>query len=82
MANTPLWEWVVARDAHGGSAGVCRTRHGAMQAMTEALIRARRPRTGHVAQVILTNPPHRPPYYLRCYPEHTAVYDGQAIQWR
>lgn len=82
MVSVPMWEWVVARDADGGSAGVCQTRHAAMLAMTRALLQARGPRTGHVTKVIFTSPLHRQPYYVRGFPQLTAEYDGTAIRWR
>ena len=77
----PLWEWVVARDAQGGSAGLCMTRHGAMEALSRALVAAGRPSRGTVAQVKLIRPADDEPGYLRGFPERTAVYDGGVIQW-
>lgn len=77
----PLWEWAIARDAQGGSAGVCRTRHAAMEALSKALIAAGRPATGRVAQVKLISTVHRAPAYLRGIPKRTAVYDGRIIRW-
>lgn len=40
---TPLWEWAMPRDGDGGCVGVPMTRHGAMEALTKALIRTERP---------------------------------------
>jgi hypothetical protein len=78
----PLWEWSVTRDADGGSVGVSMTRHGAMEALAKALIRAGSPRSGQVVPIILTNPVQKPSYYLRGWPQHTAIYDGQVLHWR
>ena len=78
---TPLWEWAIARDETGASAGICHTEQNAIQAITHALTQARRPRTGQVTPVLLTDPAHKPPCYLRGRPQHTAVFDGKAIQW-
>lgn len=39
---TSLWEWSIRRDANGSSAGISRTRHGAMQALAKTLIQAGR----------------------------------------
>jgi hypothetical protein len=71
----------VARDEAGASAGISHTRRGAIQAMTRSLVEARRPRTGHVLPVLLTEPAHKSPYFLRGHPESTAVFDGKAIRW-
>lgn len=79
---TPLWEWSVPRDAEGRSAGISRTRHGAMQALTKTLIQAGKPRCGQVAPVLLTHSLHDTPYYQRGQPAHTAVYDGQVLRWQ
>jgi hypothetical protein len=77
-----LWEWAVTRDEQGGSAGVSMTRHGAMQALTMALVRAGRPRSGHVVPVLLARPVNCSPYYLRGPLAETAVFDGEAVRWR
>jgi hypothetical protein len=61
--------------------GVSHTWRGAIQAMTRSLTDAGRPRTGHIVPVLLTEPAHKPPYYLRGKPENTAVFDGKAVQW-
>jgi hypothetical protein len=76
-----LWEWVVEQDEQGGSAGISGTCHGAMEAMAKTLIRAGRPRRGQVTPVILTNSVQEQPHYLRGLTRHTAVYDGNVIQW-
>jgi hypothetical protein len=77
-----LWEWDVARDAQGGSVGLSDTRHGAMEALSRALVQAGRPTRGHVVPVALRRPVHEPAYYLRGIPVRTAVFDGEVIQWR
>ena len=77
-----LWEWSVARDTDGGCVGVSATRHGAMEALAKALVRAGRPKTGQVVPVLLAEPLHSPSYYLRGWPTHRAVFDGMVLQWR
>jgi hypothetical protein len=77
----PLWEWAVARDAQGGSVGLCITRHGAMEALSRALIAAGHPANGRVSQVKLIRSAHEEPAYLRGFPERKAVYDGVVIRW-
>jgi hypothetical protein len=77
-----LWEWYVTRDADGGSAGVSKTRHGAMEALAKALVATNRPRTGRIVPVVFTDPVHKPSYYLRGVPVHTAICDGQFLQWK
>jgi hypothetical protein len=76
-----LWEWDVARDAQGGSVGLSGSRHGAMLALSKALIQAGRPTRGRVMPVTLRRPAHEPAYYLRGVPERTAEYDGEVIRW-
>jgi hypothetical protein len=63
-----LWEWEVARDAEGGSAGISMTRHGAMEALAKALVRRGRPTRGQVVPVILSRPVHEPSRHLRGLP--------------
>jgi hypothetical protein len=53
-----------------------------MEALAKALVRDGRPRTGQVIPVLLAERLHGEPYYLRDQPQHTAVYDGQVVQWR
>ena len=81
-APAPLWEWAVARDELGASAGLSETCHGAMQALSESLIQCARPRTGHVRPVILTNPIREDSCYIRDAIKHTAIYDGGVIRWQ
>lgn len=76
----PLWEWM--QDAPVGPVGVCRTQHGAMEALSKALIAAGRPSRGRVAHIKLIRPAGEEPGYLRGFAERTAVYDGVVIQWR
>jgi hypothetical protein len=77
-----FWEWDVARDAQSGSVGFSDTRHGAMEALSRALVRSGRPTRGRVVPVTLRRPVHKPAYYLRGTPVRTAVFDGEVIQWR
>jgi hypothetical protein len=76
-----LWEWAVTREAHSGPVGVCMTRHGAMEALSKALIAAGRPSTGRVAQIKLSASTHQGPIYLRGFPARMATYDGTVIRW-
>jgi hypothetical protein len=77
-----LWEWTLARDSLGGSAGLCVTRHGAMEALSEALIASGRPRCGSVGRVKLrVDVVREQDCYERFPPEHTAVYEQGAVQW-
>jgi hypothetical protein len=77
-----MWEWTVGEDEHGGPVGVSMTRHGAMKALAKTLVGAGRPSRGQVIPMILARPAHAPSYYLRFWPQHTAVYDGQVLRWR
>lgn len=77
----PLWEWAVMRDERSSPVGVCMTQHGAMEALSKALVAAGHPSKGRVAQVKLSRPAHTEPTYLRGFPERKAVYDGAVIQW-
>jgi hypothetical protein len=79
---TPLWEWSIPRNADGGSVGVSMSRHRAMQALARTLVGRGRPTTGYVVPVLLAEGVHGEPYYVRDKPQHTAVYDGQVLQWR
>jgi hypothetical protein len=81
IVTAALWEWSIPRDAHGGSAGVSMTRHGAMEALSRVLVQAGRPGSGQVLPLTLTGPVRHERHYLRGSPERTAVYDRQAIRW-
>jgi hypothetical protein len=79
---TPLWEWSIAWDASSSSAGLSATQHGAMSALSRALIHGGRSVTGQVLPMFLVEPLHAQSYYLRSWPRYTAVFDGVSIQWR
>jgi hypothetical protein len=75
-----LWEWAVTRP-RSRPVGVAMTRHGAMQALTKALIHGGQPAAGQIVPLTLTSPLHTEPGYQRGLPERIATYDGQVIQW-
>jgi hypothetical protein len=82
-AQVPLWEWNKSRDSQGSrSVGVSRTRHGAMEALSRALIATGQPASGRVTPISLIRPVHGEPSYLRGIPERVAVYDGTVIRWK
>jgi hypothetical protein len=53
-----------------------------MEALSRALVGGGQPATGQVVPLLLVEPQHEEPYYLRGWPKHTAVFDGVIIQWR
>jgi hypothetical protein len=76
------WEWTVERDSAGGSAGVCETCRGAIEALSKALIERRRPGCGSVVPVVLlVGAIREEDQYQRLPSVHTAVYEQGAIQW-
>lgn len=77
----PLWEWAVFREVRDAPVGVSMTRHGAMEALARALIETGRPSRGRVFPVLLTESVHESAFYVRLPVWHTAIYDGQRIQW-
>jgi hypothetical protein len=77
-----LWEWAVLRTARNHPVGVSKTEHGAMEALSKALIEAGQPGQGQITQVTLIRPVQAEPTYLRQPPERTATYDGKVIRWR
>lgn len=77
-----LWEWVVLQEPRNNPVGVSKTEHGAMEALSRALVAAGRPARGQVAQVTLIRPVQADPSYLRQPPERTAKYDGAVLHWR
>jgi len=78
---TQLWEWVVQRDERNSPVGLCDTEHGAMTALSKALIAAGCPARGHIAQATLVRPVLTDSHYIREAPERTAIYDGSVIVW-
>ena len=76
-----LWEWVVLREPRNRPVGVSRTEHGAMEALSKALVAAGQPARGQVGQVTLVRPVQEDSSYLRQPPEHLAEYDGAVIRW-
>jgi hypothetical protein len=79
--TTPLWVWGITW-VTGRSVGLSATRHGAMQVLSKALIHGKRPLTGQVVPLLLIEPQHEEPYYLRGWPKHSAVFDGMTIRWQ
>jgi hypothetical protein len=77
----PLWEWGVTRETRNRPVGVCKTRHGAVTALSRALMDARRPARGNVVPVVLVDAAHAASYYQRFPVAHTATYEGGAIRW-
>lgn len=79
--TTPLWEWCITWNT-GRSVGLSATRHGAMGALSRSLVSRKQSATGQVVPVLLVEPAHEQPYYLRGWPKHTAVFDGVTIKWQ
>jgi hypothetical protein len=76
------WEWTVERDSGGGSTGMCETRHGALEALSKALVERGRSGCGSVAPVVLlVGEAREEDHYQRLPSVHTAVYEQGAIQW-
>lgn len=69
------------RDERNRPVGLCGTEHGAMTALSKALIAAGRPARGQIGQVTLVRPVQRDALYVREPPGRTARYDGSVIAW-
>jgi hypothetical protein len=78
---TPLWEWAVPRETGGGCVGVSKTRRGAMEALTKALIATGGPSRGCVVPMLLADQVYSSFDYIRLPVEYTAIYDGATIHW-
>lgn len=76
-----LWEWVVDRGAANAPVGVSRTRHRAMEALSQTLIAAGAPTSGRVVPVALVDGAHGFTY-LRMDSTITANYEMSEIKWR
>lgn len=76
-----LWEWAVVREPRNTPVGMSRSQHGAMEALSKALIAAGRPARGQVGRAALVRPVREDPLYVRKAPERTTVYDGTVISW-
>jgi len=77
-----LWEWGVCQDDRKNPVGVCMTRHGAMAALSRALLAAGQPGHGGVGPVMLLDTaPHSDIHYLRFPVMNIAVYDQGVIRW-
>jgi hypothetical protein len=79
--RVPLWEWQVARGARCSPVGLSGTRHGAMAALSRALIEAGRPGRGSIVPVVLVDSMYTEPYYQRFPVISVAVYEQGAIRW-
>lgn len=77
----PLWEWGVARDMRSNPVGVSGTRHGAMAALSRALVQAGQPARGNVVPVVLIDAAGSEPHYFRFPALSTAIYDRDVIRW-
>jgi hypothetical protein len=76
-----LWEWEIVEGARYGECGVSGTSHGAMDALSHALIALEGQGTGRVTPVVLVNAVFGSPSYLRENPECIARYHNGAITW-
>jgi hypothetical protein len=79
--RVPLWEWGITRETRNRPVGVSMTRHGAMAAMSRALLETGRPARGSVAPVVLVDAAHSASYYQRLPVVRTAVYEAGVIRW-
>jgi hypothetical protein len=77
----PLWEWAITQDARDHPVGVSMTEHGAMSALSRALVKAGRPALGTVAPLDLVGSISTGNYYDRYPAVHTAEYSQGVIRW-
>jgi hypothetical protein len=77
----PLWEWGVTQDARHKPVGVSMTEHGAMDALSRALIKGGQPARGIVAPVDLVDSVTTGDYYDRYPPIRSAEYAQGVIRW-
>jgi hypothetical protein len=79
--RVPLWEWAVEENMRSNSVGVSMTRHGAMTALSRALVESGQPARGSIAPVVLIDAAQSQPRYLRLPVMTIAVYDEDVIRW-
>jgi hypothetical protein len=77
----PLWEWGVTRETRSNPVGVSMTRHGAMTALSRALVEVGRPARGSVAPIVLIGTAQSAACYQRLPAAQTATYDEGTIRW-
>jgi hypothetical protein len=77
----PLWEWAITQDARNNPVGVSMTEHGAMTALSRALIKTGRPAQGTVAPLDLVDAITTEDYYDRYPPIRNAEYAHGVIRW-
>jgi hypothetical protein len=51
----PLWEWTVDRGSDSSPTGVCGALDRAMQALSQSLVKASEPASGHIVPLILVD---------------------------
>ena len=77
----PLWEWAIAQEMRNHPVGVSMTEHGAMAALSHALIEAGWPAQGTVAPLDLVDSVATGDYYDRYPAVRTAQYARGVIRW-
>lgn len=79
--SVPLWKWDVVQAPQGGICGVSGSPHGAMEALSLALIETAGV-LGEVTPVTLTDIVIGYPFYLQSGPKWHAKYSDGVITWR
>ena len=76
-----MWEWGVMSGGRSNPVGLSMTRHGAMAALSRALIATGRPTRGSVVLLVWTDISQSGPHYLRLPVKHTATHEQGVIWW-
>jgi hypothetical protein len=76
-----LWEWGVRRAMRSNPVGVSMTRHGAMAALSRALVESGQPGRGSVGPVILVREAQSGSHYLRLPVTNAAVCEQGVVRW-
>ena len=81
VVRVRMWEWGVTRETRSNPVGVSMTEHGAMAALSRALVEAGQPNHGTVAPLVLVDSMRGADYYNRFPPVRIAVYERGVIRW-
>jgi hypothetical protein len=73
-----LWEWVA--ETENETAGICGTRHDAIEALSMTLVHVSGIAHGYVAPLILVDGVWEQ-FYIRETPRYVADWDGISIHW-
>jgi hypothetical protein len=80
--STQLWEWTVDRGSDSAPTGVCRALDRAVRALSQSLVKASEPASGHIVPLTLVDGARECLYQRGTALEIRADYAEGVITWK